>query len=257
MSIVIFSVYFLISGIIMPALSITPGSIREALSIPFQQTARYIKELGDEVTDEEKETIDKILDYDLLAEVYEPELSDYVKGTYNESASRAELLDYFKVWFQMFLKHPNVYLEATINNYYAYFYPSPTTFETYSYSVIHYMTLNERLKEVVITDFAPSKFLNKYGTVLEEIQEIISYIPGLSIVQSAATYTWTLILWFFYCIRKKRKDSLLSTIPLILMVLVCIASPVNGWYWRYIHPTAVALPGIILLNYFSDDKIRK
>lgn len=34
--------------------NIQNGSIREALSLPFQQTARYIVEYGDEVTDEEK-----------------------------------------------------------------------------------------------------------------------------------------------------------------------------------------------------------
>ena len=31
------------------------------LSVPFQQTARYIKEYSDEVTEKEKEVIDRVL----------------------------------------------------------------------------------------------------------------------------------------------------------------------------------------------------
>ncbi|MFQ9748440.1 MAG: hypothetical protein ACLRYY_05500 [Anaerobutyricum soehngenii] len=34
--------------------NIEPGGIQEALSLPFQQTARYVKEHEEEVTQEEK-----------------------------------------------------------------------------------------------------------------------------------------------------------------------------------------------------------
>ena len=66
--------------ILLPAFKVTPGSIREMLSIPFQQTARYVKEYDDEITYDEKQAIDKILGYDTLASRYEPEKSDAVKN---------------------------------------------------------------------------------------------------------------------------------------------------------------------------------
>ena len=49
-------------------------------SLPFQQTARYVKNTGDEISEEEREIIAKVLDYDSLAEIYEPMTADPVKN---------------------------------------------------------------------------------------------------------------------------------------------------------------------------------
>lgn len=70
---------------------IEPGSIREALSLPFQQTARYALEYGNEITEEEAAVISNILDYEHLAENYNPRISDPVKRTFNKNATREEL----------------------------------------------------------------------------------------------------------------------------------------------------------------------
>lgn len=70
----------------LPSLKITGGSVRESLSVPFQQTARYVRDYGDEVTEEVKEAIDSILRYDLLASKYNPNLSDPVKKLFNENS---------------------------------------------------------------------------------------------------------------------------------------------------------------------------
>ena len=92
------------------------------LSVPFQQTARYVRDYADEVTEEERDAIDRVLDSDTIGEVDDPNISDPVKKTFNEDADSEDLKAYFKVWFQMFLKHPVCYIEATLNNYYGYFY---------------------------------------------------------------------------------------------------------------------------------------
>ena len=60
-------------------LDIPAGSVGEALSVPMQQTARYIRDYGNEVTDDERAAIEKVLDYDAIAQSYMPELSDGVK----------------------------------------------------------------------------------------------------------------------------------------------------------------------------------
>ena len=98
--------YLSYTHILFPALDITPGSRREMLSVPFQQTARYVRDYADEVTEEERDAIDRVLDYDTIGEVYDPNISDPVKKTFNEDADSEDLKAYFKVWFQMFLKHP-------------------------------------------------------------------------------------------------------------------------------------------------------
>ena len=80
---------------------ITSGSIRETLSIPFQQTARYVKYHSDDLTQEDIIVIDKVLGYDDLAERYDPEISDPVKNKFNKYTSNGELMDYLKDWLNI------------------------------------------------------------------------------------------------------------------------------------------------------------
>ncbi|MFR7796990.1 MAG: DUF6020 family protein [Collinsella sp.] len=138
------NMYF--TKVFMPAHDITPGSKREILSIPFQQTARFVqkhdglnsgvnptvKEDGTIVeapcdglvTDEERAVIDRVLKYENLGRRYNPDKSDAVKNCFNEYASQEDIKAYFEVWAQMFKKDPGCYISALINNYYGYFYPS-------------------------------------------------------------------------------------------------------------------------------------
>ena len=109
---------------LLPALKISPGSDREWMGFFYQQTARYVRDYPDEVTVQEWEAIDGVLEYDKLAEAYNPITSDPVKfDAYRSEQTWKERKAYFKAWFQQFLKHPGVYVEASINGCYGFFYP--------------------------------------------------------------------------------------------------------------------------------------
>ena len=49
------------------------------LSIPFQQTARYVKYYGNDVSTEEEKVIRKVLDYDTIERIMIQIFSDPVK----------------------------------------------------------------------------------------------------------------------------------------------------------------------------------
>ena len=49
------------SKVILPYFKITPGSIREMLSIPFQQTARLVKYHENDISLEDRNIIDKVI----------------------------------------------------------------------------------------------------------------------------------------------------------------------------------------------------
>jgi len=83
------------------------------LSVPFQQTARYVKYHADELSDEDIKTIDYVLNYDTLAERYKPEIADPVKNEYNKYTKTKDLIAYFKIWFKGLVKHPETYIDAT------------------------------------------------------------------------------------------------------------------------------------------------
>lgn len=64
------------------------------------------------MTGEEEAAIKKVLAYKKLAKKYQPALSDPVKGTYKSEVTSTDLKNYFKVWLQMGLKHPDEYFQA-------------------------------------------------------------------------------------------------------------------------------------------------
>ena len=79
-------------------------------------------EYQNDVTEYEKGVISSVLDYDHLTENYDPTLQDPVKYTFNQSATTEMLNDYYRVWWKMFLRHPDSYIQATLNNTYGFFY---------------------------------------------------------------------------------------------------------------------------------------
>lgn len=232
--------------VLMPALHISPVSSRAMFSIPFQQMARYLREYGDEVTEEEREAIDAVLSYDKLAELYNPNLSDPVKNTYKTDATSEDIKRYLKVWFQMFCKHPGVCIEATMNNYFYYVYPGkkPAAMYSYAYSISRMekrINVDKQLATIDMYIRHPYA-LDEERELFEAFREKIFALPVLNIFRSSAMFVWVLLLIICYLL-KNRKWSLLAVIsPLFFTLLVCFASPCNGVYFRYLYGITLCLP---------------
>lgn len=245
-SVCLFLVYM---QILLPYLKVTPGSKREVLSIPFQQTARYVKTYKNEVTQEEKEAIDKILDYDFIEYLYTPNNSDPVKGTYNKYATEEDLKNYFKVWFAQFMKHPGVYFEATLNNIYGYFYPA------LSDSYIYYQDINHPFLKIIANfgylnysenfiDYSFHDYTKDLRSALVNFATAFQYIPVLGGIVNIAINNWIVILLVAYFCSKKQKRNIIILLPSIMTILTCLASPANN-YFRYAMPIIFTNPFII------------
>ncbi|MBQ3475512.1 MAG: hypothetical protein IJH20_05025 [Bacilli bacterium] len=230
---IIFGFSYSYNNLILPYFKITPTSVREVLSIPFQQTARYVKEHSIEVTSEEEKAIDKILTYDTLADRYNPELADPVKNSYNKYATKEDLKEYFKVWFNQFIKHPGVYIEATLNNTYGYFYPLKTSW--YFHSRHDTRIVEDGFK------YSYSHSLKGVRNVLSGFGNIFPYIPLIGLLINIAFNAWILLFLLFYLIYKKKYSSIIYLLPSLVLLLICFASPANT-YFRYALPFIFALP---------------
>ena len=244
-------VYFGINNIVYPLCQITNGSVREALSIPFQQTARYVKEYGNEVTHKEKKTIDRVLDYNKLESIYNPILSDPVKDTYNEKASKKDLIAYFKVWFSMFLKHPCVYASATINNYYGYFYiaNNPLIGPTFKSSCAVMLKTNTDSKGKLDFHYADNKVSKKIRTVLDIEEGLVNNNPILSVFSTCAMYTLLLLYFAINSLAKKNYNLFIMYLPLVTILFALLAGPCNGVVeFRYVFPIAFCMPIVILID---------
>lgn len=236
------------SKVILPYFKITNGSIREMLSIPFQQTARYVKNHGDEISEEDKKAIDKILIYDTIVERYQPELSDPVKNKYNKYATSDDLKEYFKAWYRGLTKHPGTYIEATINNTYGYFYPNAIKWYTYH-------KYDSRVTKDNLVDYSYND-LQGIRDTLVVYQGIYPYIPFVGLISNIGFNTWMLLIMGVYLITFKKKEYLIVLMPLYVSVLICIASPANT-YFRYAMPYLFSNCALIplLLNSIAKNKL--
>lgn len=240
-------VYLSYTNILFPALDITPGSKREMLSVPFQQTARYVKEYPKQVTEKEKKTIDTLLDYDRLADNYDPNISDPVKNTYNEDADTKELKNYFKVWFQMFWKHPGCYIEAYLNNYYGYFYMGNdgTDRRTRYYEEFSTKCMEKRINQKGFAFHHLERF-EPVRKFLEMESELVLHMPMGAVFQASAFYTWLVIVGMGYLLSVKKYRQLVMYFPAVSIILVSMVSPVNGTiYFRYMLSVMFVVPVLL------------
>lgn len=225
------------SKVLLPSLGITDGSVRETLSIPFQQTARLAKYKKNAFSDNDKKVIDKVLNYKTLAKRYNPKLADPVKNKYNKYTTSKELKDYFKVWFKGLIKHPIIYIEATLNNIYGYFSPQETNWYVYSSfnDIINKYGFNYSYNKLEIL----RKCLNGYALAFP-------FIPIFGLLVNIGFNTWLLILLAIYSLKNKKYNNMILLSPLFITLLVCVASPVNT-YFRYAMPIVFSMPFMFTL----------
>lgn len=241
--------------VVMPAFDITPGSRREMLSIPFQQTARFVQkhdganagiEGGTDdglVSEEERRVIDRVLGYGTLASRYDPDKSDAVKNGFNEDATTQDLAAYFAVWAKMFLRDPESYISAVVNNYYGYFYPSER--DVWFYSTIEGAKIMAREENRAYFDFHPveNSLVEACGHAVNLYRVAIQRVPLVSLTMSSASYTWLLIAVGVYLLRSGQWRSLALMAPLFGVLAVCLVGPCNGsTYMRYLYPAILSLP---------------
>ena len=195
---------------------IEPGSIGEALSFPFQQTARTVVEHGDEITQEEKEAIDAVLDYNSLAENYKPHLSDPVKATIRKDADSKALIRYLVTWFRMFFKYP--------------------ARDELMVTVLKETGVSEGTRNPVLKD------------LIYNLQSILYSLPAAGLLLHHASYVIILLASIILAIQKKLYRYLIISLPGLLSVVVIILAPVIKRHPRYSFPIMYTLP--VMLAYF-------
>ncbi len=234
---------FVYVSIFLPAKNVAPGGKQEALSIPLQQTARYVIQYGDEVTSEEKKAIDAVIPYDKIEKLYEPELSDKLKRKYNQEVTEEELKTYFKIWLQMGLKHPLCYIDATLNNIYQYFDVNKKSSLAY-YQMNTY--LQDHPKKYPEAEYSwlyvgNSEEMTDYRYMVNQWILILQKIPGINLFLSLGMLPYIVACMLVLNLsRGRRRYNLAMLIP-VLTVAICIMSPDNG-NSRYVEPILYSLP---------------
>ncbi len=208
-------------------LSADRGSAGEMLSVPFQQTARYLQLYRGELTAEERDAIEGVLtDVDLVAGRYNPDSADPVKALYLKDSGIGRLAAYFKVWAAGFFKHPAVYLEAFFAHTYGWFDPGVA-------NAIRYEAESDL--------FRNGGLIPGVDKVLLFVYRFAEYIPFLAVLENVGVYTWLLFILGGVALRGKSDKGVLL-IPLFISLLICMASPCFYLHPRYAFPIMFTIP---------------
>lgn len=243
------TIYFSFNQIMYKVFDVSKGSPKEMLSIPFMQIARVVSVKGTKAfSKKDKLIIDKIIGFDDLGSRYMPNISDYVKDKYNKNTTKKDLKNFFKVWFKYLWKYPNIYIESFINSTYQYFYPNEDM-EDFNLGLDSRVALKFHINNI-------EKYQNTRINFLYIIK-ILSKTPIIGIFFHVACYTWFLLISCAYIIYKKNYKYLIPLSPLLSVLLVCLASPLNGSI-RYTLPIIFSLPTCIIVTYitYKESKIK-
>lgn len=215
-------------------LGIKKGSIREALSIPLQQFARVVTYKESELTIEEKEKIHNFLPVNNLGELYNPTLSDPVKANFNDNYFANNKLEFLTTWIKLFFKFPIEYVESFLCNCYGYWYP-----EANNWVVARTIIEDEKL-QVFQEPIIEGEIIKKVDSLIDKRN-----IPVISMFFSLGFMFWMLLVVLTYCIYKKNYNLLLAYVPIFILWLTVLASPVFCEF-RYLYGMVTCMP--ILLS---------
>lgn len=230
-------------SIITYCYQVQKDSSKEALSLPFQQTARYVRDYGNEIPKEEKEAIAKVLDYDKIPAVYLEMTADPVKTTFHAETNE-DLFNYFKVWFKQFLKHPLCYIEATWNQNYYLFAPNiDNIVYNKDCNIGEEIILDTGLLEKI--DFEIPEKMQGICAIMVSYYSLLSRLPILGMLNNVAFYIILLFVSFIFMLHDRQKNGLFIMLPLFLSFLIILAAPQIQNQPRYAFPIIYAMPSVI------------
>lgn len=239
----------LFQHVLVPSFGIIDDSSSGIYSIPFQQTARSVRDHKQELTSEEKEEINLVLDLEKIGAVYEPWICDPVKDTFRQIGQGAQvekeaLARYQKTWFSMLKKYPVTYLQAFMANNCSYYAFTP------KYDGITY---NQQAGlRFVFQNYWESGEGELHTTQPDALQPARNIIMGianrwwtlplLSFLYVLPCYTWLLIAVGISLAHQRRWRDLSVLMPALISFAVCLVSPVDD-YMRYFLPiVAMTIP---------------
>lgn len=242
----------LFSNVLLPALGIRDETASGLYSVCFQQSARVLRDHADEVTEAEYAEIDRVLDAENLAELYEPWISDPVKYTFRQygqgaEAEKAALSRYRQTWLSMLKKYPLTYAEAFFAGNLSYYAFTPK-FEGETYN-------NQAGNRLVFETYElgddPRLVHTSQIGALEGVRTLLAafargwrHIPLLSLLYVCPVYTWLLVGAGLSLARRRRWRMLVGFLPALLTLGVCMLGPVND-YFRYFLPIVAMTPVLL------------
>lgn len=242
----ILAVALIIKGPVMNAYQVARPDFVESLCIPIQQVARVICE-DKELTDEEWESVHKVIDTTYIKELYSPGFADNMKELVR--AGHPEYLtehkgEYLKLWLSLGLKYPATYLQAHIDQTIGYWYPDT------EYTVADIDGIVANNTGAASRPLIGGPFVVKIKEILLKLGDIL---PLYGLLSSMGAMFWALLILIGITVSKGQKNRYPLFLPgLAVIFTLFIATPVSSEF-RYAYSLAYTLPLYVILPFLRTD----
>lgn len=224
---------FIIKGPVYTAMGVKPVDLIESLSIPVQQISAVASQPNN-LTPEQTELLENVVDIDRIADTYEPVISDPIKSIIREKDNQDYIAehkeDFLKLWISLGLSYPDIYLKAYVNQTCGYWYPDVQYWIATTNGLSSSIDIKNSPKTGALTGF-----MDNY---------CFSYIetPFFGLFSSIGLGVWVLIFMAGAAIKKHGAAAALIYIPVVgVWLTLLIATPVYSEF-RYIYCLFTALP---------------
>ena len=220
-------------------LGIPRGEVREALSVPLQQTGYYVTKYADQVTPEEAEKLSAVIPLEALKK-YDRDIADPIKKEFKSNPTREELRSYFSAWLSQLKKHPDAYLKAFYLHTDGYYTPGVD-----KSAVKRRITVGFSVNKQVYQETELTKNANPRLKYLERKDKAAMDRPVSALLSGIGAYAWLLAIAVARLFQKKRYTELICFAAPVTVFVGCLFSPVNGYY-RYAFPMILCVPLLLI-----------
>jgi len=220
-----------------PALSILGVShvnFIEGLSVPLQQIARVITE-GGELTEEEAQLIDTVIDLEVVPEIYTEECVDPLKDAIkakNYPFLQENKGAFLKIWIDIGMRYPWEYVEAWVEETKGYWNGG---YDYYIYA--QYVSENDYGMYMVEQNNLIHDLVKAYFTLT---RETVFFEP----LQSVGFHVWILSMLCFLNLLHNRKEFLLTVPVLAVVFTLWLTTPVFCEF-RYAYCVFTTIPFLL------------
>ncbi len=227
-----------VRGPIMEAYGVESPDTIESLSIPAQHIARVITD-GGELTEEQEELLEKVIEIDKIPETYSAWISDPIKTLVREKGNQDYIKEhgkeYLKLWIELGIKYPGTYLKAQIDETKGFWLPG-----------VEYWTVATENKDNTLGLVRDSKMPPIFEKMLGKIEDFSYAMPVIEWFWGIGIYTWIAIGMFWISICRKQK--ILAFFPAFAIIAsLMIATPVFAEF-RYAYSIVVTTPFFIAIG---------
>ena len=257
-------IFVLLSNVLLlPLFKVLPTEPMETMAVPLQQIARVSKNYPQGITQSERQSLSKYLDYERLSKTYNPDNYDFVKSTvkypiwtlsgdyqdrkkqFNAVPLNKDKAGFYKLWLEIGLHNPKIYIDSFITSHIGFIYP------IYSINSPLY-TWNNKPLNGSASKYEYTNYVDGYDYYHANLSNKI--ITGLLFKLNSTTIIGLLLnsaFWFWCCavilclvLKQKTRMNMIWFLQAFIIIGVAMLGPVNGAF-RYVFPFLILVPVIL------------